>query len=219
MYIRLFTLLLFAILFIHFLSLCVLFACFTFVCTICLFTLQIEGVCFPQGSIRENLDPLGMHSDRHMMSLLKDVGLWDVLAGLSLSRSKAAGQPIPAAITSYASSVASSVPTGDALTALCTTACTSPGSVVQAPDCAVLNESCALDSQWCCGPWPLYPQVMKPASLCDGQFLWLSVLCCGLWLHSRGVQAPMSRKAALNASKTCVGCHIRRSCACTENIK
>ncbi|KAL0053237.1 hypothetical protein WJX82_002974 [Trebouxia sp. C0006] len=65
-----------------------------------------------QGSIRENLDPLGMHSDRHMMSLLKDVGLWDVLAGLSLSRSKAAGQPIPAAITSYASSVASSVPTG-----------------------------------------------------------------------------------------------------------
>ncbi|KAL0039364.1 hypothetical protein WJX79_004967 [Trebouxia sp. C0005] len=65
-----------------------------------------------QGSIRENLDPLGMHSDRHMMSLLKDVGLWDVLAGLSLSRSKAAGQPIPAAISSYASSVASSVPTG-----------------------------------------------------------------------------------------------------------
>ncbi len=51
-----------------------------------------------------------------MMSLLKDVGLWDVLAGLSLSRSKAAGQPIPAAITSYASSVASSVPTGDAPT-------------------------------------------------------------------------------------------------------
>ncbi|DBA85738.1 TPA: hypothetical protein ACH3X1_005304 [Trebouxia sp. C0004] len=65
-----------------------------------------------QGSIRENLDPLANHSDRHMMSLLKDVGLWDVLAGLSLSRSKAAGQPIPTAITSYASSVASSAPTG-----------------------------------------------------------------------------------------------------------
>lgn len=64
-----------------------------------------------QGSIRENLDPLGLHSDRDMMSLLKDVGLWDILAGLSLSRSKAAGQPIPASIP-YASSAASSVPIG-----------------------------------------------------------------------------------------------------------
>lgn len=70
-----------------------------------------------QGSIRENLDPLGLHSDRDMMTLLKDVGLWDVLAGLSLSRSKAAGQPIPASIISYPSSVASSVPTGEMLTA------------------------------------------------------------------------------------------------------
>ena len=46
------------------------------------------------------------------MSLLKDVGLWDILAGLSLSRFKAAGQPIPASIISYPSSIASSVPTG-----------------------------------------------------------------------------------------------------------
>lgn len=71
-------------------------------------------LCFAliaQGSIRENSDPLGLHSDRDMMSLLKHVGLWDVLAGLSLSRFKATGQPIPAAI-SYPSSVASSVPTG-----------------------------------------------------------------------------------------------------------
>ena len=68
--------------------------------------------CYSQGSIRENLDPLGLHSDRDMMSLLKDVGLWDILAGLSLSRFKATGQPIPASI-SYPSSVASSVPTGD----------------------------------------------------------------------------------------------------------
>lgn len=64
-----------------------------------------------QGSIRENLDPLGLHTDRDMMSLLKDVGLWDILAGLSLSRFKAAGQPIPASIP-YASSAASSLPIG-----------------------------------------------------------------------------------------------------------
>ena len=71
-----------------------------------------------QGSIRENLDPLGLHSDRDMMSLLKDVGLWDILAGLSLSRFKAAGQPIPASIP-YASSAASSLPTGLAPPRLC----------------------------------------------------------------------------------------------------
>ena len=64
-----------------------------------------------QGSIRENLDPMGLHSDRDMMALLKDVGLWDILAGLSLSRSKAAGQPIPASIP-RPSSAASSVPIG-----------------------------------------------------------------------------------------------------------
>ena len=47
------------------------------------------------------------------MSLLKDVGLWDILAGLSLSRSKPAGQPIPMGVPlPYPSSVASSVPTG-----------------------------------------------------------------------------------------------------------
>lgn len=67
-----------------------------------------------QGSIRENLDPLELHSDRDMMSLLKDVGLWDILAGLSLSRSKAASQPIPASIP-YSPSAASSVPTGSGL--------------------------------------------------------------------------------------------------------
>lgn len=65
-----------------------------------------------QGTIRENLDPLGLYNDRDKMMLLKDVGLWDVLAGLNLSRFKATGQPIPTSIISYPSSVASSVPTG-----------------------------------------------------------------------------------------------------------
>lgn len=67
--------------------------------------------------MRDNLDPLGLHSDRDMMSVLKDVGLWDILAGLSLSRSKASEQPIPASIP-YPSSVASSVPTGDCFACL-----------------------------------------------------------------------------------------------------
>ena len=64
-----------------------------------------------QGTIRENLDPLGLHSNRDMIGLLKMMGLWDVLAGLSLSRGKASGQTISAAIP-YSSSVTSSMFSG-----------------------------------------------------------------------------------------------------------
>ena len=61
--------------------------------------------------MRENLDPMGVHSNRDMIALLKMVGLWDILAGLSLSRYKAAGHALPAAIP-YPSSVTSSVLSG-----------------------------------------------------------------------------------------------------------
>ncbi|KAK9830435.1 hypothetical protein WJX72_011744 [[Myrmecia] bisecta] len=41
-----------------------------------------------QGTIRQNLDPLARHSDREMITILKQVHLWDILCGLSLSQSK-----------------------------------------------------------------------------------------------------------------------------------
>ena len=72
---------------------------------------------FPQGTVRDNLDPLGLHSNKDMIGLLKMVGLWDILAGLSLSRAKAAGQSVPAAIP-YPSSVTSSMLSGDLLQAV-----------------------------------------------------------------------------------------------------
>lgn len=64
-----------------------------------------------QGTVRENLDPLGAHSNRDLIALLKMVGLWDILAGLSLSRYKAAGRAASAAIP-YPSSVTSSMLSG-----------------------------------------------------------------------------------------------------------
>jgi hypothetical protein len=39
--------------------------------------------------VRENLDPAGVHADRDMIAVLKDVRLWDILAGLIFSRAKA----------------------------------------------------------------------------------------------------------------------------------
>ena len=39
-------------------------------------------------SVRDNLDPLGAHSDASMAASLKAVGLWDVLAGVALARRK-----------------------------------------------------------------------------------------------------------------------------------
>lgn len=41
-----------------------------------------------QGSIRQNLDPLGQYSDRDMIRALKDVHLWEILCGISLSQAK-----------------------------------------------------------------------------------------------------------------------------------
>ena len=38
-----------------------------------------------QGTIRQNLDPLGLHSDRDKLMLLNDVGLWDIFAGLNFT--------------------------------------------------------------------------------------------------------------------------------------
>ena len=50
-----------------------------------------------QGSVRDNLDPMGRHSDRELIAVLKSTRLWDILCGVSLSQSKglarAAGAP------------------------------------------------------------------------------------------------------------------------------
>ena len=43
-----------------------------------------------EGSIRDNLDPAGAHTDGSMVAALKAVGLWDVLAGTALAQRKAA---------------------------------------------------------------------------------------------------------------------------------
>ena len=41
-----------------------------------------------QGTIRENLDPMGRHSDRELIGVLKATRLWDILCGVSLSQAK-----------------------------------------------------------------------------------------------------------------------------------
>jgi hypothetical protein len=54
------------------------------------------------GTVRENLDPAGQHSERELIAALKAVKLWEVLAGVSLSQAKAADAPhhgTPAAAT------------------------------------------------------------------------------------------------------------------------
>ena len=45
-----------------------------------------------QGSVRDNLDPMGRHSDRELIAVLKSTRLWDILCGVSLSQSKGAAQ-------------------------------------------------------------------------------------------------------------------------------
>lgn len=51
---------------------------------------QALPVCaHAQGTIRENLDPMGRHSDRELIGALKATRLWDILCGLSLSQAKA----------------------------------------------------------------------------------------------------------------------------------
>jgi hypothetical protein len=41
-----------------------------------------------QGTIRQNLDPMGRHTDRELIGVLKATRLWDILCGLSLSQAK-----------------------------------------------------------------------------------------------------------------------------------
>ena len=41
-----------------------------------------------QGTIRQNLDPMERHTERDMIRVLKDVGLWEILCGISLSHAK-----------------------------------------------------------------------------------------------------------------------------------
>ncbi|BDA43676.1 probable multidrug resistance-associated protein 7 [Coccomyxa sp. Obi] len=51
-----------------------------------------------QGTIRDNLDPMGRHSDRELIGVLKVTRLWDILCGLSLSQAKGSAQrssPLP----------------------------------------------------------------------------------------------------------------------------
>ena len=43
---------------------------------------------FVQGTIRDNLDPMQQFTDRDMIRVLKDVGLWEILCGISLSNAK-----------------------------------------------------------------------------------------------------------------------------------
>ena len=50
-----------------------------------------------QGTIRDNLDPMQQFSDRDMIRVLKDVGLWEILCGISLSHSKDEESPRAAA--------------------------------------------------------------------------------------------------------------------------
>ena len=38
--------------------------------------------------MRDNLDPMGRHSDRELIAVLKATRLWDILCGVSLSQSK-----------------------------------------------------------------------------------------------------------------------------------
>ena len=47
-----------------------------------------------QGSVRDNLDPMGRHSDRELIAVLKSTRLWDILCGVSLSQSKGAAQAV-----------------------------------------------------------------------------------------------------------------------------
>jgi len=44
-----------------------------------------------EGSIRANLDPAGAFSDTTFIALCRSMRLWDILAGLSLSRTKRRG--------------------------------------------------------------------------------------------------------------------------------
>ena len=46
-----------------------------------------------QGTIRQNLDPLDEFSDRDMIRVLKDVHLWEILCGISLSQAKEGESP------------------------------------------------------------------------------------------------------------------------------
>lgn len=71
-----------------------------------------------QGTIRDNLDPMQRHSNKELIGLLKMTGLWDILAGLSLSRAKASGPAVSAAMP-YASSITSSILSGEGVRFLC----------------------------------------------------------------------------------------------------
>ena len=72
----------------------------------------MPAVC--AGTVRENLDPEGIYSERELLSVLKAVMLWDVLAGVSFSQAKAADvtQPRVGASSPTAASLASSAPIG-----------------------------------------------------------------------------------------------------------
>ena len=70
-----------------------------------------------QGTIRSNLDPLRRHNDRELIAVLKQVRLWDVLCGLSLSHAKAE-QATTSQIAAPASSALASIvpmPVGEML--------------------------------------------------------------------------------------------------------
>lgn len=80
-------------------------------------SLKPAGACW-QGTIRSNLDPMGRHTDRELIAALKQVHLWDVLCGLSLSHAKAeqsgtaAATPKQLAGISIASSGPAAMPGG-----------------------------------------------------------------------------------------------------------
>lgn len=57
---------------------------------------SLEHLAVAQGSVRDNLDPMGRHSDRELIAVLKSTRLWDILCGVSLSQSKGLARTIAA---------------------------------------------------------------------------------------------------------------------------
>ena len=56
--------------------------------TSCTRSWGLSGALVAQGSVRDNLDPMGRHTDRELIAVLKATRLWDILCGVSLSQSK-----------------------------------------------------------------------------------------------------------------------------------
>ena len=70
---------------------------------------ELVRIC-GQGTIRENLDPMGRHSDRELIGVLKVTRLWDILCGVSLSQAKGVREGAPSGRGRPGTSAARAVP-------------------------------------------------------------------------------------------------------------